>query len=241
MSKLRSVNTHFWDDNYIIDLDPIEKLLFLYLLTNPQTNMLGIFELHVRKIAFDTGIDKEMVIKIFDRFKIAGKASYIDGYVCLHNFTKHQSYNTNMKISAINVFNELPVVVRKQGFIVNTLNGLKPFPKGSEPIAEIEYEYEYEIEYESEGEEAKMKGADAPAHKPDSLEEVILFFENNGGNDTMAFEFFHTYESQKWVKKNGMAITSWKSAAALWIKREIHDTPAWKKSKTANRSELPFP
>ena len=25
--KLRSVDTHFWDDNYVIDLDPIEKLL----------------------------------------------------------------------------------------------------------------------------------------------------------------------------------------------------------------------
>ena len=86
MSKLRSVNTHFWNDNYIIDLDPIEKLLFLYLLTNPNTNMLGIYELHVRKIAFETGIDKDMVLKIFERFTKAEKVKYKDGYVILQNF-----------------------------------------------------------------------------------------------------------------------------------------------------------
>ena len=102
MSKLRSINTHFWEDNYIIDLDPIEKLLFLYLLSNPQTNMLGIYELHLRRISFDTGIDKDMVLKIFDRFTEANKAKYVDGYVILQNFIKHQSYNGNMETSAQN-------------------------------------------------------------------------------------------------------------------------------------------
>lgn len=152
MSKLRSVNTHFWADNYIIDCDPIEKLLFLYLITNNNTNMLGIYELHVRKIAFDTGIDKDMVLKIFDRFHTDGKASYIDGYVCLHNFTKHQSYNSNMKTSAINSFNELPLTVRKQHFCEPLIKGLEPLPEGSEPLAKVEYELERELEEESEGE-----------------------------------------------------------------------------------------
>lgn len=149
MSKLRSVNTHFWSDNYVIDLDPIEKLLFLYLITNESTNMLGIYELHIRKIAFDTGIDKDMVSKIFDRFDADGKASYIDGYVCLHNFTKHQSYNENMKKSALLSFNDLPLEVRNADFIKPLLKDLKPFPKGCEPIAEIEVEYELEKEIEN--------------------------------------------------------------------------------------------
>lgn len=144
MSKLRSVNTRFWSDNYIIDLDPTEKLVFLYLLTNPSTNMLGIYELHVRKIAFDTGIDKDMILKIFERFHEDGKASYIDGYVALHNFTKHQSYNTNMKKSALKDFGELPSTVRKQRFAEPLLKGMEPLPKGSEPFAEYELEYELE-------------------------------------------------------------------------------------------------
>ena len=74
-------------------------------------------------------------------------------------------------------------------------------------------------------------GADAPAHKPDSFDDVITFFRNNRGTEDMAFEFFHTYNSQNWVKKNGRAITSWQSAAALWIKRDHHDKPEWKQNK----------
>ena len=44
MSKQRSVDTCFWDDRYITQLDPSEKLLFLYLLTNTLTNICGVYQ-----------------------------------------------------------------------------------------------------------------------------------------------------------------------------------------------------
>jgi hypothetical protein len=149
MSKLRSVNTHFWMDNYIVDLDPIEKLLFLYLLTNDQTNMLGVYEINIRRIAFDTGIDKDMVAKIFERFSRDDRASYIDGYVILHKFLKHQKLNENMKKSAINDYNDLPNSVRNSNSMTYAKQVL-PLPKGSEPIRKIEVEVEIEDEIESE-------------------------------------------------------------------------------------------
>ena len=36
MSKLRSVSTAFWSDPFIEDLNPAQKLLFLYLITNEK-------------------------------------------------------------------------------------------------------------------------------------------------------------------------------------------------------------
>ena len=93
MSKERYLNTKFWDDNYIIEKDPIEKLLFLYLLTNTLTNIIGIYEISINRIAFDTGIDKDMVIKILERFEIDDKAKYKNGWIALKNFTKHQKNN----------------------------------------------------------------------------------------------------------------------------------------------------
>jgi len=148
MSKLRSINTHFWSDTYVIDLDPVEKLLFLYLLTNEQTNMLGIYEIHVRRIAFDTGIDKSMVSKIFDRFEQSQKVKYCDGYVILQNFLRHQSFNANMETSAIQKWNDLPLNIREDDFCKPILKALKGLTKASEPIAEIEVETETEIEDE---------------------------------------------------------------------------------------------
>lgn len=93
MAKLRSVNTHFWDDTYVVNLDPIEKLLFLYFITNPLANIAGAYEISVRRISFDTGIDGEMVLKILARFESADKMIYRDGWIFITNFIKNQSLN----------------------------------------------------------------------------------------------------------------------------------------------------
>jgi hypothetical protein len=68
MAKLRSVNTKFWDDNYIIKLKPIEKLLFLYFLTNPLTDICGAYEISKARISFDTGINLDLLETILERF-----------------------------------------------------------------------------------------------------------------------------------------------------------------------------
>lgn len=93
MAKQRYVNTRFWDDGYIVSLDPTEKLLFLYLITNPLTEISGAYEIPLRRIAFDTGIDREMVLRILERFADADKIIYRDGWILICNFIKHQSVN----------------------------------------------------------------------------------------------------------------------------------------------------
>jgi hypothetical protein len=85
------VNTRFWDDDYTSNLDPIEKLLFLYFLTNTSTNICGVYEIPLKKIANETGIDKEMVLKIINRFSKDFKIFYKDGWAVVRNFIKHQN------------------------------------------------------------------------------------------------------------------------------------------------------
>ena len=97
MSKKRYVDTKFWDDNYIIEKDPIEKLLFLYLLTNTLTNIIGIYEISIRRIAFDTGIDKDMVINILERFEKNNKIKYENGWIVIRNFIKYQQDNPKIR------------------------------------------------------------------------------------------------------------------------------------------------
>ena len=122
-TKSRLVNCKFWDDKYTSNLDPIEKLLFLYFLTNPLTNIIGVYEIEIRRIAFDTGIDKEMVIKIIDRFTADDKIGYYDGYIVIKNFIKFQNEKSpNVKIGIENRIRELPEVLRK--FISDELEGI---------------------------------------------------------------------------------------------------------------------
>ena len=93
MAKNRIVNTRFWIDDYISHLDPIEKLMFLYFLTNPLTDISGIYEIPLKNVALDTGIDKEMAERIIKRFERDGKIFYENGWVAVKNFSKHQVEN----------------------------------------------------------------------------------------------------------------------------------------------------
>ena len=83
------IDTRFWSDNFISDLNPLDRYLFLYFLTNEHTNICGIYEVPLRRIADETGIEKEMLTKMMKRLK--GKIEYIDGWVAIRNFAKYQS------------------------------------------------------------------------------------------------------------------------------------------------------
>ena len=121
--KSRLVNTHFWDDKYTSNLDPIEKLLFLYFLTNPLCNIIGIYEIEIKRIAFDTGIDKEMVNKIIERFTKDEKVAYLDGYIIIKNFVKFQSQGSEkIKIGISNQMAALPEKIKKFNF--NAVKGI---------------------------------------------------------------------------------------------------------------------
>jgi hypothetical protein len=67
--------------------------MFLYFLTNPFTDISGMYEVPLKNIALDTGIDKEMVIKILNRFERDNKIFYENGWIAIKNFAKHQLDN----------------------------------------------------------------------------------------------------------------------------------------------------
>ncbi len=109
MAKHRYINTHFWKDNYIINLDPTEKLVYLYLLTNPLTNIAGIYEINIKEIASDTGIIKEIIDTILKRFERDNKLKYCGGYIIIKNHLKHQDFKSPKLQSGIaDIMNSLP-------------------------------------------------------------------------------------------------------------------------------------
>lgn len=158
MARLRSVSTAFWSDPFIEELTPIEKLLFLYLITNEKTNMLGVYEASNKKISFETGIELEMVSKCLERFESLGKVKRVGNWIILVNFLKHQSFNTNMKKSAIDTYNGLPNELKINDLDINKSNpseGFERLSKGFGMVRKVEVEYKIEYKEEVEGEEEK--------------------------------------------------------------------------------------
>lgn len=90
MSKQRYIRDSFWTDPYVEKLSPDYKLIFLYLLTNPLCNIAGVYEIRLKRMAFETGYDVEVVETILKRFVKDGKLILIESWIIIVNHLKHQ-------------------------------------------------------------------------------------------------------------------------------------------------------
>jgi len=120
-NKQRYINTRLWNDSYVSRLDPIEKLLFIYSLTNEHTNISGMYEVPLKIIAIETGIDVSMLEKMFVRLQ--DKINYVDGFIIIKNFVKHQETDSlNVKKGILNCLKEIDLNfvkrVIEQGYYV---------------------------------------------------------------------------------------------------------------------------
>lgn len=126
MAKQRMINTKIWEDAWFNQLDPIEKLFFIYLLTNPMTNIIGVYELSKGTIGRSTGLESRVVDEILSRFEKAGKVFYQEGWVILKNFIKHQNYKSpKIKAGIEAEMANLPQDIRKfvdEGYGIDTLS-----------------------------------------------------------------------------------------------------------------------
>lgn len=108
MAKFRMVNTKFWSDPFIQDLAIQDKLLFLYFLTNEHTNICGFYEISLRTIEFETGVKKTEIIQSLDRLRQSGRVCYIDGFLHIKNFIRHQIDNPSVRAGIERELSKIP-------------------------------------------------------------------------------------------------------------------------------------
>lgn len=97
MAKFRYINTRFWDDSYVAELAPETKLVFLYLLTNSLTTIAGVYELPIKKAAFDLGLSIKQTSGQLKKLEADGKVYRFESWVGIKNFIKHQSLNPKVR------------------------------------------------------------------------------------------------------------------------------------------------
>lgn len=69
MGIKRIVDTSFWTDGKVDEFSPEDKYFMLYLLTNPFSTQLGIYEISVKQVAFQLGYSIDAVRVLLDRFE----------------------------------------------------------------------------------------------------------------------------------------------------------------------------
>jgi 5-methylcytosine-specific restriction endonuclease McrA len=89
MAGYRQIHTQIWKDEWFLDLDPREKLLFIYLFSNDQSTVSGIYRISRRVIVFETGLDEKFIDKALEKFAKAGKVFTEDCIVWVVNLRKY--------------------------------------------------------------------------------------------------------------------------------------------------------
>jgi hypothetical protein len=112
MADYRIVKTKFWDDPYITSLDPNQKLLFIYLLTNSCTDISGAYEISIKKIEFDTQLGDSLIQAGVRLFEADEKMIYKDGWLFIPNFIKHQSLNPSVIKGILKSLENVPQWIR---------------------------------------------------------------------------------------------------------------------------------
>ena len=70
MAIYRNVSLSFWEDNKIVDdFTYKDKYFLLYLLTNPHTNLIGCYEISVKQMSNELGLDKSEVEELLTRME----------------------------------------------------------------------------------------------------------------------------------------------------------------------------
>ena len=105
----RLIYSKIWTDDFFAELTPIEKLLFFYFLTNEKINILHLYEVPQREIAFDTGLTAEEIENTKNKFQAKGKLYFYKNYVYIANASRYQEYTGDKNEKAkLNLTRQLP-------------------------------------------------------------------------------------------------------------------------------------
>ena len=187
MSTQRYISTSFWDDEWIQTLDPSEKLLYLYFMTNPLTNIAGVYKVTERRVSFDTGFNISTIQHIMSKFEKAGKVFRHGEWIALPTWPKHQrvSDRDNNRKGIDAILKALPddvfAFIVKKGYKYIYLNELGRALEGpsttfnySNLDLDIDLDIESNLDIESDLRKTPDKPAKSPKHKHGEYSHVLL-------------------------------------------------------------------
>ena len=233
MAIYRNISVNFWTDAKIDDeFTPEDKYFYLYLLTNPHTNITGCFEIGMKQMARETGYNEETIKRLIKRMEETHNVIRYDKRTkeifiinwCKYNWSKSEKLATAVLKVADHIkskqFKEHIVNLIKNKVsptdiqytdtdIQYTDTDIQYTVSDTATATDVSIPYGYGIDTVSDKGKAKR-------FSPPTLEEVTAYC-NERKNSVDAQRFIDYYTSNGWkVGKNAMK--DWKAAVRTWEK-----------------------
>ena len=167
MADYRQIHTKIWTDGWFLDLSAKDKLLFIYLFSNKRACLIGLYDIPLKVIEFETDLTRQEIEEGIARFEEAGKVAYQDGWIWIPNLMRYNAKNIQSpKIQAHirSTINDVSDNELKQRWITH-YNGIVD---AQYRIHTISIPNLHEQEQEQEQEQEHSADADAPP-PPDGI------------------------------------------------------------------------
>ena len=230
MAKYRAISLNFWTDAKIIDdFTPEDRYFYLYLFTNPHTNLAGCYEISIRQMVNETGYSKDTIERLIARFTNIHKVidySEETKEILLVNWHKYNwTASDKFRKPLIDEINVIKNDVFR-GYLVSIVNGNEiPYRYGIDtPCIDTTVSVSDNVSV------SDIKDIDdniniinttkkkSNVFIPPTLDEVIAYC-NERNNNVNPETFISFYESKGWmVGKNKMK--DWKASVRTWEQKE---------------------
>ncbi len=219
--KTRMIYTRFWHDNYISKLNPKEKLLFIYLITNEKVNICGIYELPDKYIKFDLGLRQIELDKIKQKFMENGKFLFIDGWVKILNYERYNRFLGEKNEKAKE--NELALIPVKIREFIYPIDGVST--NGDTPSNQLVINNHNKLVINKTPSLIKeiityLNEKTGKAFEPETIDtQKLIKARLKEGNDIRAFKWVIDRKSAEWKNKflkDGTPMENWLKPETLF-------------------------
>ena len=217
MALYRSIEVNFWNDSKIMDsFTPEDKYFYLYLFTNPHTNLSGCYEISKRIVAFETGYTTESIEALLKRFEEVHKVLLYDQdtkEVLLLNWHKHNWTSSDKYRKALLKEIESIKCSRFREYLEKAFKG---------DTVSIPYQYPSDttntITISNTISNTNTKTSKKAKFEPPTVEEVEAYCKERG-NNINARELVDFYTANGWVQGKGKPIKDWRAVVRTWEQR----------------------
>ena len=231
MARYRTIQMDFWTDRAIIDdFTPEDRYFYLYLLTNPHTNLAGCYEFSFKQAAVELGYDMTSVMPLIKRFEGTHdilRYSEATKEVLLinwhrYNWTSSEKFRAHLKqqieqVKDLNFKDYLLALFNCEDTVSI------PYPYGMDTSVtvtvnntSINNPINNTINNTKKSKSNKKKGDlhSNPELRP-TVEQIREYVAEKGFNID-AYHFFDYYNEAEWLDRDGKPVRSWKQRLISW-------------------------
>lgn len=221
MAVYRTIHLSFWTDSKVDDeFTPEDKYFYLYLLTNPHTNICGCYEIGERQFCRETGYNSDTISRLINRFQDVHDVIRYDSATkevlvlnwYKYNWTKSEDLLKNVKTVASHIKSDefREYILSLIDDPVDTLPTPCPHPVGTSVTVSVNNTVPVNSK------KGIVKG-EKKSFVPPTLEEIEEYCKQR--NSTVDPKQFYDYFTEgDWVDAKGQKVRNWKQKLITWEK-----------------------